>query len=131
MACDCPRRKRHFQPDFPDLPRYIVSVTDMVYQILGCAPPDGSPRNGASPQLGQPQMAARHMPIHIALNDSATKRARRRMLLSVLHFSRLAHLLQFPLPPHHMVDHLCINSANSGMETCDSGKSPMSTIVTS
>ena len=27
--------------------------------------------------------------------------------------------------------HLCINSANSGMETCDSGKSPMSTIVTS
>ena len=27
--------------------------------------------------------------------------------------------------------HLCINLDNSGMETCDSGKSPMSTIVAS
>ena len=45
------------------------------------------------------------MTIHIVFNDSATKRARRRVFMSKLYLSHLAHLFQFPLSPHHMVYH--------------------------
>ena len=99
-ACDCQWREKHLQADLPYLPRHIVSLMDMVHQILRRAPPDGAPRNWATGHV-----AARHMPIHIILDESATKRTRRRMLLSVLPFSCLVHLLQFPLPPHHMLNH--------------------------
>ena len=51
------------------------------------------------------QMAARHVPIHVAPDECATKCTRCRMLLTVLHLSRRVHHFQLSLPPHHMINH--------------------------
>ena len=86
--------------------------------------------------LSQLQVAACHMPVHIAPDHGATKLARRRLFLPVLHPGRLFQLFQLWLSPHHMCvitagGHLGASSDNSGIETFDSGRSPISTTVTS
>ena len=106
LACNCPRREKLFQADILDLPRHIGSSANMVHQILWHALPDGTPRHWVPPQLSQFQVAACQMPIHIAPDQGATKRTRRRLFLSIFHFRRLAHLLPTPVvATAYMVNH--------------------------
>ena len=93
LVCNCPRREKRLQADILDLPQHTVGSANMVHQVLWRALPDGTPRYQAPPQLSQIQVAACHMPIHIAPDQSATKFTRRLLFLSVLYFRRLAHLL--------------------------------------
>ena len=124
--------QKHLQSDVLDLLRHLVGSANVVHQVLWRALPDGTPQHWAPPQLSQIQVTACHMPIHITPDQGATKLTRRRLFLSVLHPGCLAHLLQLRLSPPHVVNYdLCASSDNSGMETCDSGKSPMSTTFTS
>ena len=135
LSCDCPWRKKHFQADLPDLPRHMVSVTDMVHQILGCAPPDGAPRHGHRHNWANSKWwrATCRYISHVMIVPQKMHGAGcfcRYFSLAALRIcsrSRCRHIIWLITA----VGHLCINSANSDIKTCDSGKSPMSTIVTS
>ena len=88
LAFNRPRRS-----DVLDLFRHLVGSANVVHQVLWRALPDVTPRHWAPPQLSQIQVAACHMPMHIAPDQGATKLTRRWLFLSVLHPRRLAHLL--------------------------------------
>ena len=105
LLCHCPRRYERFQLDVLDFLRHSVGSTNMVHQILWRTLPDGTPRHRAPPQLSQIQVAACHMPVHIAPDHGAAKLTRRRLFLPVLHPGRLFHLLQLWLSPPHVRNH--------------------------
>ena len=123
LASNRPWRDKRLQSDVLDPLRHIVGVANMVHQVLWRALPGGTPRHWAPPQLSQLQVAACHMPKHIAPDQYATKVARRRLFLPVL-YSAL-RISSSSGCRHHMWlitagGHLFVKSDSSMMETWDS-----------
>ena len=119
LACNHPRRDKRLQSDVLDPLQHIVGVTNMVHQVLWRALPGGTPRHWAPPQLSQIQVAACHMPKHIAPDQDATKVAQRWLFLLVL-YSALR--ISSNSGCHHRM--WLITAGGHLFAKSDSGKSP-------
>ena len=104
LSRNCPWWKILLQAGRLDLPRHIMGSPNVVHTVLRRALPHSVPRHWAPPQLGQVQVISRHVPIHITLDEDATKRTTRWTTLPVPRLSRCAHLVQLPLMQPHVVN---------------------------
>ena len=101
---NCPWRKILLQAGRLDLPRNIMSAAQVIHAVLRRALPDGTPRHWALPQLGQVQMIARHVSIHVTLYQAPTVNTAAWSTLTEILFSHRPHLFQFLLTPPHVSD---------------------------